>query len=54
MDHIILLAMWQSTSRAGLLPRLVGSEIISIHYLWSGILVKSMYQDLSNVINLLL
>ena len=24
MDHIILLAMWQSASRAGLLPRLVG------------------------------
>ena len=24
MDHIILLAMWQSASWAGLLPRLVG------------------------------
>ena len=24
MDHIILLAMWQSASRAGLLPCLVG------------------------------
>ena len=35
MDRIILLAMWQSASPAGLLPRLVGySE-------------KSIYQDLS-------